>query len=253
MQIQGALEAYVLQLEADGRSQHTIAQYRRHVRMFGDWLGPREIENIEPQDLARFLSSSRVREKHAGGPRKATSANAIRTSLRCIFAYVAGAGLIARDPARLVRRARCSPPQPRSLSVDEEARLLAVLRGETERDRMLFTLMLRCGLRLGSAVGLDVEDVDLERGELVIRAKGDRTEIVFVPRSIREELGRLLADGTSGALFMNQLGQRVSTRHARRVFSRALERSGIDRVSGTCRATLQDRAKATRSVTSRAA
>ncbi len=37
MQIREALDRYLLQLEADGRSPHTIAQYRRHVRALARW------------------------------------------------------------------------------------------------------------------------------------------------------------------------------------------------------------------------
>ena len=31
MQLQAALQGFLVQLEADGRSPHTIGQYRRHV------------------------------------------------------------------------------------------------------------------------------------------------------------------------------------------------------------------------------
>ena len=37
MQIHDALERHLLQLEADGRSGHTIGQYRRHVRQLALW------------------------------------------------------------------------------------------------------------------------------------------------------------------------------------------------------------------------
>ena len=37
MQITEALEKFLLQLEADGRSPHTVGQYRRHVRTLARW------------------------------------------------------------------------------------------------------------------------------------------------------------------------------------------------------------------------
>ena len=38
MHVIDALERFVLQLEADGRSEHTIGQYRRHVGQLVGWL-----------------------------------------------------------------------------------------------------------------------------------------------------------------------------------------------------------------------
>src|SRR6185436_19595488 len=94
-------------------------------------------------------------------------------------------GVLARDPARLVRRARCRPPPPRALSEDDQRRLLHVLAAaedaEGQRDHVLFATMLGTGIRVGSAVALDVTDVDLERGELALRtAKGGRLAVVVL-------------------------------------------------------------------------
>ena len=33
-----ALDLYEIQLQANGRSPHTMRQYRRHLRLFADWL-----------------------------------------------------------------------------------------------------------------------------------------------------------------------------------------------------------------------
>ncbi|MGH9360588.1 MAG: hypothetical protein ACRD2T_01630 [Thermoanaerobaculia bacterium] len=38
MTIDEALERFLVQLAADGRSEHTIAQYRRHIRTLSRWV-----------------------------------------------------------------------------------------------------------------------------------------------------------------------------------------------------------------------
>lgn len=206
MQIDEALEKFIVQLRANGRSEHTVGQYRRHVRLLVRWLAEQgyggEIEGVDHELLARFLTSGSARIRPDGARKRETTTNALRTSLRCFFGYAHAAGWLRENPARLVRRARTSPPPPRALSEDEQQRLLEAL-GEARtraerRDRVLFTLLLRCGLRIGSALGLRVEDVDLDAGELAItRAKNDRPERVLVPRDVRplldawrNELGR---------------------------------------------------------------
>lgn len=234
MQVQDALAKYVVQLEADGRSPYTIAQYRRHVRLLGRWVAGREVEEIDHEDLAAFLRSPAARCRPDGREKKATAQNALRSSLRCFFGYLHGAGIIRTNPARLIRRARCGGPRPRCLSRGEEGRLLAVLQDAPERDRVLFTLMLRTGLRLGSALGLDVEDVDLEARELRLRhAKGNREEIACLPTSLVDPLRAWIGDRASGPLFIGVSLRRITRRHASRRFQGLLQAAGITRVAGT--------------------
>ncbi|HKX45928.1 MAG TPA: hypothetical protein VJP77_04450, partial [Planctomycetota bacterium] len=185
MRIEEALDLFVVQLRADGRSSHTVEQYRRHVLLLARWMGDESkagggrarrargrslgrVEGIGHQDLARFLVSPAARQRPDGTEKRATSTNALRTSLRCFFAYLSDAGIIEQNPARLIRRARCASPPPRALSRGEQEKLLAAMAAASgpgaERDHMLFALMLATGLRLGSAVAVERRDVDLERG-----------------------------------------------------------------------------------------
>jgi len=216
MHVLHALERFVLQLEADGRSPHTVAQYRRHVRALVAWLSAEnlscEVEAIDHETIARFLASSTARTRPDGQPKKPTSVNALRTSTRVFFSYMHRAGYVASDPARLVRRAKCGPPPPRGLSDEEEAKLLAALReatdAESRRDRVLVELMLATGLRLGSAIALDVADVDLAAGELHVRvAKGARQQKTFLSPRIEPVLQEFIGDRCDGPLFATRIGR----------------------------------------------
>ena len=104
MKISDALEMFLLHLDANGRSPHTRAQYARHMRMLIDAIGNKEIDDVDHVAVARFLTSPAVRERKGGGPRKATSANGLRSSLRTFFAWVHAAGYAPRNAAALVQR-----------------------------------------------------------------------------------------------------------------------------------------------------
>ena len=99
--------------------------------------------------------------------------NCLRSSIRTFFHYLHEAGDLASNPARLTRRARCGPPLPRTLTSNDERRLLEALSfaddPEARRDHALFHLMLATGLRVGSAVMLGKDDIDLERGEIILQ------------------------------------------------------------------------------------
>ena len=238
MNVLDALDRYLVQLEADGRSPHTIGQYRRHVRLLASWLSAEghsaDLRDLDHEVLARFLASPAARNRPDGVTKRATSTNALRSSMRTFFAWVHAAGYVGANPARLVRRARCGSPPPRALSEDEQRRLLEVLdRGdgpEAQRDHVLFATMLATGIRVGSTVALGVEDVDLDAGVLYLRtAKGDQPERVFLSRGIVGHLRRFIGERTDGPLFPSRSGRAMTTRHVNRRLQRWLKAAGIER------------------------
>jgi integrase/recombinase XerC len=143
-----------------------------------------------------------------------------------------------RTRQRLLRRARCAPAPPRALRDDEQARLLNVLeraRGvEAERDRMLIHLLLQTGIRIGSALALDVEDVDLAHGELALRStKGDRPTTALLPAATA--LRGFIGKRDTGPLFLAH-GNRICMRHAQRRISNWFAAAGIQGKSAhSCR------------------
>ncbi len=223
MKLQVALQAFLLQLRADGRSEHTVRQYQRHGTSLANWLAttgaPTNVAKLTPDLLARFFGADAAKNSCRGGPKKAVSLNAMRTSIRCFALHLHQSGMVATNPARMLRRARCAPPPPRALHGDEQKRLLAVLASasgpEATRDRVLVELLLGTGIRIGSALALDIEDVDFAHGEITLRTtKNDRPTTVLLPKALAKELKAFVAERT-GPLFTAG-DRRVSMRHIQR-------------------------------------
>jgi site-specific recombinase XerD len=241
MRLSDALALFVVQLEADGRSVSTCDQYARHVSLLIRWLAQEEMGNdldqITPEDLARFLVDPTTRTSKRGGPKRPTSMNALRSSLRAFFGYVHSAAWSKENPARLIRRARCGTAPPRGLSDQDRERLLdalTVAQGEeARRDHMLFHLLLTTGMRLSAALGLTDKNVDLERADLVVfNCKGNRTERVILGPAIRDHLVGFLSGRPAGPLFTGGNGRPMSRRHAVRRLDVWMLRAGcLGRVS----------------------
>jgi len=238
MDLQEGLARFVRQLEADGRSGHTIAQYRRHVRELARWAAQAaasdDVAGFDHEHVAAFLASPAARTRPDGRPRRPGTVNAMRASLKGFFRYLHMAGYIAEDPTRLVRRARAGTPPPRGLTEEEQRALLRVLADadgpEAARDHALFHLLLGAGLRLSEAIGLDVEDVDFDRSEVILRhAKGGGVEAAILAPDLARHLERFLGDRSSGPLFTSQSGRRLSPRHVQRRLKQWLQRAGVRR------------------------
>jgi site-specific recombinase XerC len=160
----------------------------------------------------------------------------MRSSLRGFFAYLHEAGYIPTNPARLLRRALCSPPPPRALTDDEQRRLLQVLDAddawEARRDAALVRTMLGTGIRLSSALALRVEDVDLVAREVTIRSsKGDRPDRLPISREVTRVIAEWIGERTEGVLFCSRSGWSLCARHVQRRFRKAVEAAGITRAA----------------------
>jgi site-specific recombinase XerD len=236
MHIDHALSRFLIQLQADGRSPHTVAQYRRHVRRFGAWLDaehlPDNVASIEPERVARFLASAEALMRPEGRTKRTESLNALRSSLRGFFEYCERAGLIERSPARVLRMARVGATPPKGLQPHEVAALLAVLAADTavagRRDRALFSFLLGTGARLGSALALEVADLDLGAGNATLRElKGGGTMQVYLRADLVELLGAAVAGRRSGPVFAGRDGGHLSPRHVQRRFEGWLAKAGV--------------------------
>jgi integrase len=127
----------------------------------GTALGGMALDQVSRRDLDRWL----VGLQEAGtGPRRANMALA---RLKTIFRLAEEEGLIADNPARLVRSLR----EPRAaidpFSLRETQSLLRAAASGTER-AFLATLLL-AGLRPSEALGLKWRDVDLRRAVISVR------------------------------------------------------------------------------------
>ena len=239
MKITDALAKHLRQLQANGRSINTVRQRERQVRSLCDWLRVQGIDlqlgDITPEILADFLCSPQVLQRLDGKDKQTGSVNSVRSNIRTFFRFAVDAGWIERNPARLIQLANCAPPPPRGLTEDEQERLLAAFRGveglHVLRDRALFTMLLRTGLRTGSALALDVGDVDLEAGEITARrVKGGRGQVVFLGRDVATVLRDHIGDRVEGPLFGSGSGQRLSSRQVQRRLGMWLGRACVRRV-----------------------
>jgi len=238
MNIHEAITLYFTQLEANGRSFHTIKQYHRHLRLFSDWMREEclcgDLDKITHDTVARFFASPMAKIRATGGVKKSSSINALKSSIKCFFRYLHQAGYSSQDHSRLLKRSICGTPPPRSLSVSEKDRLIEVLKqGEGEaarRDSALIHLMLGTGIRLGSALALNVEDIDVDN--MLIRlnnTKRNQPEQVYMGNSVQAHLVEFIGEMVSGPLFIARNGHRVSGRHIQRRFSLWLEKAEITR------------------------
>jgi site-specific recombinase XerD len=102
---------------------------------------------------------------------------------------------------------RLPKPLPRHLKDDQVTKLFAVIRDP--RDRAMFMLMLRCGLRVQEVAELTVDAVEYGRRQIfVFHGKGAKDRVVYMSEDARSALLAYLEKRSSKtrALFLVQKG-----------------------------------------------
>ena len=171
-----------LELER-GLSRNTLEAYRSDLLQFGAFLDRRGLSALEARhgDLAAFLSEL----AEAPAPVAAATVGRKVACLRSFYRHLRREGTIEHDPTAELRGPRKSQRLPRVLSRDEVARLLSEPKGTDPRalrDCALLEIMYACGLRASEAIGLELQDVDLEEGVVRARGKGSKERLVPIGR-----------------------------------------------------------------------
>ncbi len=150
--------AFIAHLRQRGRSWRTEQTYRGWLWRFARFLGNRSPADAGAAEVKAFLSRLAVEERVSAATQK-QALNAVVVYLRDVEGRELGD---FGDFARARKRVRV----PVVLNRTECERLFDALEATP---RLMAELMFGSGLRLTELLRLRVKDVDLERGQLIVR------------------------------------------------------------------------------------
>jgi integrase/recombinase XerD len=225
-----------------GLSANTLASYRRDLRRYSDHLadaGRDDLREVTEADVSGFLAQLRSGDADHP-PLSSASAGRAVVAVRGLHRFALRERVVEVDVAAAVHPP--SPPKrlPKALTVtDVEAILEAAGSPGTSlalRDRALLELLYGTGARISEAVGLDLDDLDLESSTVRLSGKGGKQRVVplgsYAQDAVSAYLVRarpdLVAAGRgTPAVFLNARGGRLSRQSAWTVLSKAADRAGV--------------------------
>ena len=229
-----------------GLADNTIAAYRRDLAVWQRFCEERGIDPAAaaPDDLTGYLEHLRSRAGDGGSYSPASVARML-VSLRSFHRFLVREGAATTDPTAKMGSPKRPRSIPKAIPLDDVERLLSLPGGEAlgRRDRAILETLYGAGCRISELVGLDVDDVDLDEGSVLIRGgKGGKSRRVPVGRAACAAMGDYLttvrpnlarkAARTSSALFLNARGGRLSRQGCWKILRRYAEAAGLeDRVS----------------------
>jgi site-specific recombinase XerD len=105
-----------------------------------------------------------------------------QASLAAFLRWCHRHGLIETNPIALLDRVKVAQAPPRGVDPARVEKILAVIPKPNLRDRVLFTLIARTGLRAGEALGVHVEDLTLTPDDehVTVHGKGGRSRTILL-------------------------------------------------------------------------
>ncbi len=225
-----------------GLADNTIRSYRRDLRRYADFLRTKSLTEpteITENDISAFLGSLRTgNEEHT--PLGTASAARTIVSVRGLHRFMLREQVVCTDVTAAVKPPRPAARLPKALPLsDVEAILEAAGAPGTvlsSRDRALLEVLYGTGARISEAVGIDLDDLDLEDSTVLLRGKGGKQRIVpvgsFALTSLSDYLtasrpALVSARQQTPAVFLNARGGRLSRQSAWTVLTRSAQRAGL--------------------------
>jgi integrase/recombinase XerD len=220
------LESYLRHKWRMNHKPRTIEGSFTSIMLFLTFYGARgktEITQIERADLEAFIEHEQDRGMYV---------STMRTRIVSLIAFLHF--LMEQEvlsPSLLKRRIRLKLPEtlPRAMDPKDVSKLIAVI--HNTRDRALILLLLRTGMRIGEALNLTMNDIDLKEKKvrLMEGEKNEKGRIVYLSHDALFALKRWFAvrKKEQAYLFYGQRG-RLCYSAARSCFVKYLRQARLD-------------------------
>ena len=171
MDITNAVINYRRALKRKNCSRNTLKNYMSTLTRFILWVNV-PIEEVTCKTILSFID--RLLDKRL----KPQTINCYLKSIRRFYDYLIEEEQVPiTQPVKRSYSLRLSRPLPRYLKDEDVPRLFSVI--NSKRDKAIFMLMLRCGLRVEEVAKLTMSALDLPRSQVfVYEGKGAKDRVV---------------------------------------------------------------------------
>ena len=183
-------------------SPNTVKNYLNIIKHFVIWLGI-PVEGVTHATVSRyidFLMGKRLAPK---------TVNCHVDGIRQFYHYLREEeGMAITNPVRKSHTQKMSRPLPRYLRDEQVELFFNAVKGQ--RDRAMFMLMLRCGLRVEEVANLTMGVIDVKRRTVLIEdGKGAKDRVVYMSNDVLQALAayvRVRPASRAKKIFLSEKG-----------------------------------------------
>ncbi|MGO1666580.1 site-specific tyrosine recombinase XerD [Flaviflexus sp.] len=238
MKPQRAVAGYLNSIAVErSLSDNTVSAYSRDLDRYLAYLETLAIENLSDLTGEQVAGFAEYLSDEGLAP---SSLARTLTAVRSFHKFALGEGWTEDSPAKELQLPKQERRLPKPISIEEVTALIDAASIPDPpigpRDQALMEVLYGTGARISEAVGLAIDDVDLEGHAVRLFGKGRKERIVplgsYAIDAIESYLVRArpeLASKGKGtpALFLNTLGRPLSRQSAWAVIQACADRAGI--------------------------
>lgn len=235
---ENALESWIGYLQRQGKSDHTIAAYRRAIEHFAMWNvsvthAPLELSTVIPRDVRDWKAWQQTVEKTSPA-----TINQRLVGVSRFFAWAISEGLAREDPTAGIATLRLPPRQPKGIAEAHLRQILRKAHGDP-RDSAIIEVLAGTGLRVSEFLALRVGDLVMSErsGRIIVRqSKHGSYREVPLTIDVRKALEAYLAvhpqkDDPNAPLWIGTRGPLIHRTSIARILNSYAVLAGIDELN----------------------
>ena len=210
-------ELYQQYIHGEGKSPRTITAYMKDLSQFYNFVeryfedGNIQLDQISPQMIRDwFLHLHKQQVGNRSLARKAAA-------LQSFFSWLKLTHRISKNPMDKIKRPKFEKGLPHYFTEEEMLNLLNLPDQSNifgVRNRAILELLYSSGLRISELADLQLNDIDLKRGLVRVKGKGNKERIIPVGKSAIEAIesylpvrDNLKQEYSSNKLFLTKSGK----------------------------------------------
>jgi site-specific recombinase XerD len=239
------VQGYVFNCRCEGKSPKTVSTYEAHLKRFLSYCqqnkfpdNPHKIDAYHIRSFLQYVSSEPIRwggnSTSARKPAGQSTVNHYYRVLNTFFRWLKQEGLINSNPLSHIKTPKIEQKVVQALSPKEAQALLSNCPSKTAlgcRDKAIIMMFLDGGLRVSELATLELADIDMDTGAIVVRhGKGGKQRIVRIGSTSQKALWRYLTlyrRGNSDRLFLTRTGEPLEPDATKLMVRRLGKKAGI--------------------------
>jgi len=243
------IEAYLAHLQGRNYSENTLIRRWYELRHFLRWCDDRSIES--PQDISRDVFERYQRHVYSlrnkyDKPLSMPTREGRVLAVRVFFSWLVKSHQLLFNPAADVERPRGGVRLPKQvLSLNEVEEVLNQVNMSFPfalRDRAMLEMFYSTGIRRMELCNLRMQDIDLNRGWLMIaQGKGNKDRVVpigeralaWLEKYLNELRPQLMVNPHEEYVFLSKQGKQMRPQQLTVIGHRCVIKAGLNK-SGSC-------------------
>jgi site-specific recombinase XerD len=228
MELTDLIARYRRFLKRRNYSMHTVKNYINILGHFNAWL-------LIPVELVTFKETDAYMDHLLRRRKKPKTINCHFGCIHAFYDYlIEDEGIPLTNPVKKNYRLRLPRPLPKHLRDEQVAALLKAI--NNIRDRAMFMLMLRCGLRVEEVARLTADAIEYRSKQLyVFNGKGSKDRVVYLSEDAKSALDEYMKKrrrSKEKRVFLVQKGplrgKPISVRGIQKRIEHYAQRAGIE-------------------------